>query len=186
MLNEVWKTVPEFPNYQVSNTGLVKGKTGKVLKTFIQNGGYEVATMHNESKRSVKRTVHRLVAELHIPNPEDKPIVNHLDGNKLNNHSSNLEWCDNSRNILHAREIGLNPYNKPTVGKKLPPRGNALTSKYYGVSWDKARNQWKVRIQHNGKVLPQKRFNDEREAAKFYNLLVQEYQLDRPLNLLYF
>lgn len=182
MLNELWKTITDFPNYQVSNTGKVKGKTGKVLKTFIQNGGYEVATLHNEEKRSAKRTVHRLVAEAFIDNPAGLPIVNHIDGNKLNNAAPNLEWCDNSHNILHARATGLNPYSNPTVGMKLPARGNGPTTQYYGVCWDKSRSKWKVRIQHNGKVLTQKRFDNELVAAKYYDEFIKTNTLDRPLN----
>ena len=182
MLNELWKTIPDFPNYQVSDTGLVKGKTGKVLKTFIQNGGYAVATLYNESKRSAKKTVHRLVAEAFVDNPSGLPIVNHIDGNKLNNEAPNLEWCDNSHNILHARATGLNPYNKPTSGMKLPARGDGPTTQYYGVCWDKSRSKWKVRIQYNGKVLTQKRFDNETDAAKYYDEFVKSNTLDRPLN----
>lgn len=182
MLNEIWKVIPEFPNYQVSNTGLVKGKTGKVLKTFIQNGGYEVATLHNEVKRSAKRTIHRLVAEAFIDNPTGLPIVNHIEGVKTNNVVTNLEWCDNSHNILHARATGLNPYNKPTVGMKLPARGDGPTTAYYGVCWDKARGKWKVRVQNNGILYPQRRFDSELDAAKYYDELIKTNNLDRPIN----
>lgn len=182
MLNVLWKTISDFPNYQVSNTGLVKGKTGRILKTFTQNKGYEVATLHNESKRSAKRTVHRLVAEAFIANPTGLPIVNHNDGNKLNNKATNLEWCDNSYNILHARALGLNTYSKPTKGKKLPARGNGPTTQYYGVCWDGARNKWKVRVQNDGTLYPQKRFESELDAAKYYDDLIKTNNLDRPIN----
>lgn len=60
--------------------------------------------------------VHRLVAIAFIHNPNNKPFVNHLDGNKLNNHMSNLEWCTTQENNLHARQTGL---NKQSVGHKI-------------------------------------------------------------------
>ena len=182
MLNELWKEVQEFPNYQISNKGRIRNKSGRVLKTFIQNQGYEVATLSNKSIKSAKRTIHRLVASAFVENENNLPMVNHIDGIKLNNCSDNLEWCTNSHNILHARELGLNPYNNPTEGLKLPPRGNGPVTKFFGVSWDKARNKWKTRIQHKGKVLPQKRFDCEEDAARFYDELVMTFNLNRPLN----
>lgn len=184
MLNDQWKTLPDFPNYQVSSSGLVKGRSGKLMKTFIQNQGYVVVSLSNGTGKSIKRTVHRLVSELFIENPNGLPIVNHLDGVKTNNDVSNLEWCDNSHNILHARAMGLNPYNKPTLGKKLPARGSENTSQYFGVCWDKTRLKWKVRIQSNGCVLTQKRFNTELDAAKYHDSYVKAHNLNRPLNFI--
>jgi len=78
-------------------------------------------TLNNRGYHSVgicRKTfmVHRLVALAFIPNPENKPFVNHLDGNKLNNHVSNLEWCTAKENNLHARNTGL---RKQALGHKL-------------------------------------------------------------------
>jgi len=61
------------------------------------------------------QSVHRLVAEAFIPNPENKRTVNHIDGNKLNNHISNLEWATQSENTLHAYATGLKNPSNPNV-----------------------------------------------------------------------
>ena len=64
--------------------------------------------MRKEGKRYIK-CVHRLVAETFIPNPNDKPQVNHMDGNKENNAVTNLEWCTCSENQYHGFNTGLKP-----------------------------------------------------------------------------
>lgn len=57
--------------------------------------------------RKLRIFVHRMVAETYIPNPNNYPYINHIDGNGLNNHVSNLEWCTQTRNVQHAYDIGL-------------------------------------------------------------------------------
>lgn len=81
------------------------------LATHINNRGYRAVCL-----RKTTFMVHRLVAQAFIPNPENKPVVNHIDGNKLNNHVSNLEWATVAENNRHARETGL---HKQARGHKI-------------------------------------------------------------------
>jgi len=69
------------------------------------NGYYYVCLSKNGKVRKFK--VNRLVAQAFIPNPDNKPFVNHIDGDKLNNNVNNLEWCTQSENMLHAYKYGL-------------------------------------------------------------------------------
>ena len=123
---EVWKDVVGFEGlYQVSNFGRVKSlakKAGKSsrderIKTpIICCSGYaKVNTCKNNDQKQI--SIHRLVAEAFIPNPENKPCVNHIDGNKLNNHVDNLEWCTQKENVQHAIEHGLrtHSHHSPTI-----------------------------------------------------------------------
>lgn len=100
----MWKTM--FDRYEVSDCGVVRNKdTKKPLSTYI-NGGYECVCLWLTGKDKQYR-VHRLVAEAFIPNQENKPQVNHKNGNKIDNRAENLEWVTNSENINH-RYYNLN------------------------------------------------------------------------------
>ena len=92
-----WKQVPNT-EYYVSNMGEVLGYKKQILKHCLLNG-YKTVNIH---KRTTK--IHRLVADLFVPNPDNKPCVNHKDGDKLNNCASNLEWVTHSENIRHYNE----------------------------------------------------------------------------------
>lgn len=99
--------VSGFDSYDVSSSGqVVNTKTGRVLKPDITWDGYERVTL---SHKGILRRfrVHRLVAELFIPNPMGHPMVNHIDGVKRNNDVTNLEWVDCKTNTIHAFNIGL-------------------------------------------------------------------------------
>jgi transposase len=107
-----WKPVINYEGiYEVSENGDVKriAKTnnqygvGHILKHNIING-YAHVQLHKDSKVKSMR-VHRLVAMAFIENTLNKPQVNHIDGNKLNNHISNLEWCTASENELHKHRV---------------------------------------------------------------------------------
>ena len=85
--------------------GRVKNKHGRILKPEIRNGYYSVDLMKNGKR--YKFRVHRLVAEAFIPNPDNLPMVNHKDEDKLNNIASNLEWCDNTYNSQYPNDLGV-------------------------------------------------------------------------------
>ena len=178
---EEWKQIPNLP-YEISSLGKIRNLQGKVLKTYVQNSGYEQIKINYQGLH-IHKSIHRLVAEAFIPNPLNKEYVNHIDGNKLNNTVDNLEWCTNSENILHARKTGLNPYNKPTLGLKLKPRSNnAKQSQYLGVHWDKSRQRWRAVVVLDKVKYLQKRYDSEYEAALARDECIKQYNLPLPLN----
>lgn len=79
--------------------------TNKFIKSSLLNTGYPMVTLW-DGKKSHGRTLHRLVAEAYIPNPDEKPHVNHKDSNRLNPHVDNLEWCTRSENMRHGLASG--------------------------------------------------------------------------------
>lgn len=104
--NEVWKINKNYPNNLVSNMGRIKTSRGRILSTRVHFGYLDCRIINKDGKRKSPR-IHRLVAETFIPNPNNKPCVNHIDGNKLNNKVKNLEWVTYSENNKHAHENGL-------------------------------------------------------------------------------
>lgn len=123
---ENWKPVIGFENlYEVSDFGRVRSVDriiiscngvkrhfyGKILTPKLNKYGYPTLGLWNCGKRT-DCVIHRLVAKAFIENPNDYEQVNHLDGDKTNNHVDNLEWCDGFRNIQHAYELGLIPLQK--------------------------------------------------------------------------
>lgn len=104
------KQIKNFEYYYVDEHGNVYSeKTGKLkkLSPILTHYGYYDVGLTNSSGTK-KMYIHRLVAESFINNPNNLPQVNHIDGNKLNNNVSNLEWCTLKDNLKHARENGLN------------------------------------------------------------------------------
>jgi hypothetical protein len=109
--SDIWKDVVGYEDlFMVSNSGGVYSKrTNKKLKQHMrEDGRCTIGTIIGGRKgKTVCFKVHRLVAEAFIPNPHNKPTVNHIDGNPRNNHVSNLEWATIKEQIDHAYKLGL-------------------------------------------------------------------------------
>jgi len=118
-----------FYDYLVYEDGRVwSNKRHLFLKPDVQKLGYLQVTLfiNGVSKRY---KVHRLVALCFIPNPDNLPQINHKDGNKQNNHVSNLEWCTAYHNNKHARENGLNDISKSNLKRWTEPEFKSRVSK---------------------------------------------------------
>jgi len=148
-MEEIWRDIPCFEGiYQASNLGRIKSvrriaqklyKGNRIVKEKIMSGtknedGYlKVHFKHNNLSKGF--FIHRLVALTFIPNPLKKPQVNHIDGNKLNNNISNLEWVTNLENQQHAWKNGLKKgtfaNNKKVLQFDLQ---NNLVNKYISIT----------------------------------------------------
>lgn len=104
-----WKDIKGYEdNYQINEKGEVRHKVkGNILKQGIGKVGYPVVSLWKNNKGKT-HSVHRLLAEHFIPNPENKREVNHKDGVKHNNNLNNLEWVTPSENLKHAHDNKLN------------------------------------------------------------------------------
>ena len=111
---EYWKQIEGYPHLLVSRTGQVWTTTyNRLLKPHISNRGYLRIGL-NKDKVVKSVGVHRLVAQAFIPNPDNLPAVDHIDGNKLNNTVENLQWISHSDNIQKACK-GHNRMSKPVI-----------------------------------------------------------------------
>lgn len=162
---EQWKDIKGFEGvYQVSDLGNVKS-----LKRFVSNGhalievkeklltkkltkkGYLSVTFRHYDHFSTP-LIHRLVAIAFVPNPDNKPQVNHKNGIKINNSKHNLEWSSSMENCCHRELLNLK------------------TSSFTGVHWDKKDRKWKAYIQFESKQKYLGSFDDELSA---YNARVE-------------
>lgn len=96
--------VPGFPRYTVHPDGSIIGSRGP-MSLARRPDGYLIVTLSHKGKKSTFR-VHRLVAQAYIPNPKEKPEVNHIDCDRSNNAAENLEWVSSSENKIHSYRFG--------------------------------------------------------------------------------
>lgn len=106
---EEWRKISTYPDYAISNKGRVKSKHGTILSQYKTKKGYLRVGLGYKPTKVV--SVHRLVAQEFIPNPNNLPQVNHIDGVKTNNNVENLEWCTPIQNVRHAKSMGLMRWN---------------------------------------------------------------------------
>ena len=99
---ETFVKIEGFENYEVSNLGKVRNiKSGRILKPHLNHNGYLKHHLYKHNKLK-ELFLHRIIAIAFIDNHEEKPCVNHIDENKLNNDLSNLEWCTVRENLIHG------------------------------------------------------------------------------------
>lgn len=155
-MKEVWKDIEGYEGlYQVSNLGNVrsynKGQQWNVLKPCVNTWGYEFVHLF-KNKKVKNAVIHRLVAQTFICNPENKKCVNHIDGNKKNNHVKNLEWTTHGENNKHALEQGLRKSENISSGLhdscKISKRNHTGIK---GVCFDKHACKWRSYIFFKGK-----------------------------------
>lgn len=131
-MEEIWKTITEYPNYEISNFGVVKSKQRKVnrfngrifhdktinerfLKQSLCGSGYGFVTLR-KNNRPYNRKIHILVAKYFIGNRPNGLVINHKDGNKLNNNILNLEYVSKQKNTqLYYNSIGKSSGKVPIL-----------------------------------------------------------------------
>ena len=155
---EEWKQILDHPNYLISNLGNIKNnKYNRDIKPVLYKCGYyHVGLRENGKTKCIK--IHRLVGQHFLVNTDNKPFIDHIDRNKLNNDVNNLRWVTR----------GENERNKP---KKQNTK-----SKYKGVYLIK-NNRWKSSIKINCKTKHIGNFESEKEACLAYN----QYIIDNNL-----
>lgn len=144
---EEFRPIPGYDGvYFVSNLGRIKSKRKgetKILSGAISAGYVLIQLFKNGAHKTFR--VHRLVAQAFIPNYLDKPLINHIDGNKSNNRVDNLVWCTQSENMKHAYRTGL---QKPLAGKRngmygrsgaKSPNAKMVLNVYTGIFYDTVR-----------------------------------------------
>ena len=119
---EKWKKMKDGYDYSVCSTGRIRRNGASKDKAVRNRNSYLSVDLYRNGKRSTKQ-VARLVAEAFVPNPDNKPEVNHKDGDKYNNDVSNLEWVTKKENVRHAWKNGLMRPSYGMRGKSNPNAG---------------------------------------------------------------
>ena len=113
----IWKPIIidniNYP-YYINQFCIIKNLKNKLMKPMLTLNGYHSVVLRSECGVRLAIFIHRILALLFIPNPTNKPFVNHIDGNKLNNNIDNLEWCTHRENMQHAWDTGLHKEKKIT------------------------------------------------------------------------
>lgn len=148
----IFRDIKGFCNYFVSEFGDVYSNKKNFLHKLtpqLTPNGYLKVRLYEKGKQSFLY-VHRLVADAFLANPNNYPLVNHLDSDKTNNNVCNLEYCSARANVWHYT------------------RTLKRSSKFIGVTWDKNRKKWQAQYQKGKKKIFLGRYNTEEEAHNAY------------------
>ena len=132
----MWRVIEEFPDYIINEFGdifKIHGrKSYRIMKPKEDKDGYLYIGLRNKNGRFFRR-IHQLVAKAFIPNPNNENIVNHMDGNKQNNHFTNLEWCNVSYNTKYSFEHLGRKGNHTTDIRCILKVGNEIISEFPNI-----------------------------------------------------
>lgn len=116
-VSENWFNIPFDFDYEITKHGHIRNlNTGNVIKHFTNKYGYKYCTLSKGGKKK-NISIHRIVASTFIPNPHNKPYINHINCNKTDNRVDNLEWCTPKENVFHAKQNGLTSKPPSQSGK---------------------------------------------------------------------
>ncbi len=148
---ENWKSIDGYHNYEVSWWGRIRNATtGRIYKNSLNKGGYFVVGL-SKNKKFKTHNVHQLVAHEWVDNPDEKRCVDHIDGDRANNHYENLRYATCSENNRNAK------------------KHSNSSSIYKGVCWYEPYKKWYARCMVDRKRTHLGYFETEREAGEAYN-----------------
>ena len=148
---EIWRDVVGYNGYKVSNLGQVKGRKGWILKPNVNKLGYKSVSLYTTKTEYKSTMISRIVALSFIPNPENKPHVDHINRNTGDNRLENLRWVTRSENQSN--------------------RGVCF-GETRGICWDEGHQAYKISITENGKTTNYGRKKTLEEAIKFRDQVV--------------
>jgi len=154
-----WKKLDDYPRYRVYTDGRVYSeKRNRFMKPCDDGQGYLHCTLTNDTNKKKKTmNIHRLVGLVHIPNPDDKEMIDHIDRNKLNNNVANLRWVSRSVNCINRNVFGTIPYRH--------------------IGYDTTRNRFTIRIHRNKKLIFRKSMKVKYTLQDAVNVRNEQYKI---------
>lgn len=140
-----YKAIKNHPRYEISKDGIIRNAKTKAIKSqYIGSTGYYMVSFSYDGKTKPQR-VHRLLAMTYLDNDGSRDCVNHIDGDKLNNSLSNLEWCTHAENMKHAFSTGLANNTGENNGQSKLTEGQVVEIKRLIAS---GKSQYKIAAEY--------------------------------------
>ena len=140
-MSEQWKRISTHPDYDISDKGRIRKKAKREFRyiaTSTNAHGYSKCNIQNGNPSERTQLLHRLVAKAFIPNPEDKPVVHHINADKTDNRAENLEWCTHQENSQAAAEtrwaghVAQKTFNNREIMREIQDIKGLLKEVLYG------------------------------------------------------